>query len=653
MMPESRILIVEDEGIAALDLKKMLTALGYSAQDIVSTGEDAIREAGERHPDLVLMDIMLQGEIDGVTAAERIRALFDIPVIYITAYTDEATLQRAKITEPYAYLVKPYKERELHITIDMALYKHKVEKEMRERREWLATTLRSIGDAVIATDREGLITFMNPVAEGLTGWKLDEALNRKLTDVFKIINRETRLPAENPVLKVLREGFTVGLANHTVLIVRSGAEMPIDDSAAPIKDDKENIIGVILVFRDITERDRAEEEIERVASFPRLNPNPILEVDPSGSVTYYNAATMDILKKAGLGEDARLFLPEDLDQLLNALRNDKEQKTFYREVKIRDRVFGENIYMPEKRNTLRFYTYEITERKKLEIELREHWNNLEELVVERTKELVASNERLQKEIADRMLAEEKIRKLNRDLRHQAEELTKINKELESFNYTISHDLRAPLRAMNGFSQLIFNKYQDKLDDEGKEHLQIIRSECNRMSDLINGLLNLSRLSRKELRREEVDLSAMASAIAAALQRSEPERQADFAIFPGIKAYGDRVLLQSVLQNLLDNAWKFTGKHERARIEFGVTEQKGKKAYFVRDDGAGFDMKYVDKLFGTFQRLHRVDEFPGNGIGLAIIQRIVHHHGGQVWAEGEVEKGATFYFTLNEQSEGNE
>jgi light-regulated signal transduction histidine kinase (bacteriophytochrome) len=141
---------------------------------------------------------------------------------------------------------------------------------------------------------------------------------------------------------------------------------------------------------------------------------------------------------------------------------------------------------------------------------------------------------------------------------------------------------------------------------------------------------------------------MAEKIVAGLRRIEPERQVDFAITPGIKAFGDRVLLDSVLQNLLDNAWQFTGKHGKARIEFGVTEREGKKTYFVRDDGAGFDMRYVDKLFGTFQRLHGVDEFPGNGVGLAIIQRIVHHHGGQVWAEGEIEKGATFYFTLNEQ-----
>jgi two-component system CheB/CheR fusion protein len=221
----------------------------------------------------------------------------------------------------------------------------------------------------------------------------------------------------------------------------------------------------------------------------------------------------------------------------------------------------------------------------------------------------------------------------------------VNKELESFCYSISHDLRAPLRAINGFSQMIFDDYRDKLDEDGVNLLQVVRSECNRMSIMINDLLALSRQSRKELVREEVDLSTIAKTIAAEFLKLEPERKVEFIIPLRIKANGDRGLLGSVLQNLLDNSWKFTGKHPQAKIEFGAVDHDGKKTYFVRDDGAGFDMKYADKLFGTFQRLHNMEEFPGNGIGLAIIQRILHHHGGQVWAEGEVEKGATFYFTL--------
>ncbi len=261
-MSEVRILIVEDEGIEAMDIQHRLASLGYPSAEIVFSGEEAVQKVIETPPDLVLMDIMLPGEIDGVTAAEQIRSRFDIPVIYLTAYADEATLHRAKITEPYGYLVKPFKERELHITIDMALYKHRMEKKLRESERWLATTLRSIGDAVIAADQDGFITFMNPVAEALTAWNMEEARHRKLTDVFRIINRDTLGPIENPVNKVLREGRIVGLANHTRLISREGKEIPIDDSAAPIKDDQGNITGVILVFRDVTERERADEQVK-------------------------------------------------------------------------------------------------------------------------------------------------------------------------------------------------------------------------------------------------------------------------------------------------------------------------------------------------------------------------------------------------------
>jgi PAS domain S-box-containing protein len=262
-MPDAKILIVEDEGIEALDMQQRLEALGYAVSDIVSTGEEAVKKAAESRPNLILMDIMLQGAIDGVTAAEQIHSRFDIPIIYLTAYADEKTLQRAKITEPYGYIVKPFQERELHITIDMALYKHKMERKLRASERWLSTTLKSIGDGVIATDKNGMITFMNPIAEGLTGWKLEEVLNRKLKEVFNIVNMHTHAPVETPIARVLLEGVIQGLANHTMLIARDGTEVPIDDSAAAIRDDKGNIIGVILVFRDVTERVKAEVELQR------------------------------------------------------------------------------------------------------------------------------------------------------------------------------------------------------------------------------------------------------------------------------------------------------------------------------------------------------------------------------------------------------
>ena len=265
-MSKTNVLIVEDEGIVAMDIKNQLETLGYNIIAAVPTGEEAIKIAEESHPDVVLMDIQIQGEIDGVETTERIHRLFDIPVIFLTANSDETTLQRAKVTGPFGYLLKPFEERDLHTTIEMALFRHKLERELKENKRWLSITLKCIGDGVITTDAEGYVSYMNPVAEKLTGWKSEQALGKKMMEVFYIINEETRTEIENPATIVLRKGSTISLTNLTVLISRDGNEIPIDDSAAPIIDDNGNIIGVVLVFRDITERRKAEDEIKKYRS---------------------------------------------------------------------------------------------------------------------------------------------------------------------------------------------------------------------------------------------------------------------------------------------------------------------------------------------------------------------------------------------------
>ena len=235
--------------------------------------------------------------------------------------------------------------------------------------------------------------------------------------------------------------------------------------------------------------------------------------------------------------------------------------------------------------------------------------------------------------------------LEQRVRERTAELQATNRELEAFAYSVSHDLRAPLRAIDGFSQAILEDLGSRIDEEGKSHLQRVRAASQRMGRLIDDMLKLSRLTRGEMRRAHVDLSAVAEAIAADLRKSEPGREVEFVISPGLVVYADPNLLRIALENLLGNAWKFTSRHPRGRIEVGVGDREGQRAYFVRDDGAGFDMAYAGKLFGAFQRLHPTTDFEGTGVGLATVQRIIHRHGGQVWAEGAVEKGATFFFTL--------
>lgn len=251
-----------------------------------------------------------------------------------------------------------------------------------------------------------------------------------------------------------------------------------------------------------------------------------------------------------------------------------------------------------------------------------------------------------RDISEAQQAQEAIQTLNADLNLRAAQLESANRELEAFSYSVSHDLRAPLRSIDGFSQVLMEDFVDLLPEEARDHLQRIRAATQRMAQLIDDMLSLSRVTRGTVNRQAVDLTALVSAISQELQAGQPDRQVTFAITPGVVGDADPHLIRIALTNLLGNAWKYTSKHTAARIEFGVrTDAQGRTLYFVKDDGAGFDMTYANKLFGVFQRLHGMNEYPGTGVGLATVQRIIHKHGGEVWAEGAIEQGATFSFTL--------
>ncbi|MBE9167283.1 EAL domain-containing protein [Pleurocapsales cyanobacterium LEGE 06147] len=281
-MPET-ILVVEDESIIAQDLQTILEDLGYFVPAIADSGELAIQKTAEINPDLILMDIRLLGEMDGIAAAKQISDRFDIPVVYITAHADEVTLRRAKITEPLGYIIKPFEQRELRTTIEIALYKHQMERQLRENAQWLATVLNSISDGVITTDCKACITFINPIAETLTGWSLNNAVGTDAREVFKIINETTRKSVNSPINQVLETGKIGTLPEHTLLVRKDGTEVPIEDSAAPItnykgttpiKDSIGSITGTVLIFRDVTQQRLAAQKLHSQAFYDALTNLP-------------------------------------------------------------------------------------------------------------------------------------------------------------------------------------------------------------------------------------------------------------------------------------------------------------------------------------------------------------------------------------------
>lgn len=255
--------------------------------------------------------------------------------------------------------------------------------------------------------------------------------------------------------------------------------------------------------------------------------------------------------------------------------------------------------------------YDVSERVAVESELKEYRQHLEDLVSERT-----------------------------------QQYEQANKELEAFAYSVSHDLRAPLRSISGFSQILIEDCRDLLDDVHLQHLRRVRDGAQRMSDLIDAMLKLSRLSRQEMDFEQVNLSRICEEVIRELRQAAPDRQVDVEIAPDVVTEADPKLMRLVMENLLRNAWKFTARTASPAIEFGVIDEHNRRVYFVKDNGAGFDEAYADRLFGAFQRLHRQEEFPGTGVGLAIVQRVVHRHNGRVWATAAPDEGATFYFYLD-------
>jgi PAS domain S-box-containing protein len=480
-------------------------------------------------------------------------------------------------------------------------------------------------DAIVIVDGNGRITLINAQAEKWFGYPRGELLGQSVEQLVPERFREKysigrqNYPA-NPIIRPMEAGLeSYGRRSD-------GSEFPIEISLSPLETDQGLLVTSII--RDITVR-KQNEEIQRQtkARYQKLVNNLPVGVyrnspDENGKFLEVNPAMVEIFEAESTGQ----LLAHPFSELYC---DPMDRNIFIDKVMRHGRVNGEEVRLKTLRGR-EFHAALTAVMKKDTITGDTYFDGILE------------------DISVRKEGEYKIHQLNESVSARSKELEVINQELEAFSYSVSHDLRAPLRAIDGFSRTLLNEYANCLDDKGQDRLRRVRAAAQRMAELIDDLLMLSRVTRTEIKWESVDLTQLANVVIESLRQDEPERALQFSVQPGMIAHGDVRLLRIVMDNLLGNAWKFTSRRPKAIIEVGCDLNEKILTYFVRDNGAGFDMIYADKLFGAFQRLHDAGEFPGTGIGLATVQRIIHKHGGHVWADSAVDQGAVFYFTLDER-----
>jgi len=507
----SKILIVDDESVAAMSFTQVLNSYGYDVVGVASNGDEALQKVSDLHPDLVLMDIVLAGEMDGVEVATEIYENYNIPVIYITAYPDKEEINRVKVTEPYGYMVKPVDVTELKNNIEMALYKHQIEEKLKESEENFRALAENAYDGILITNNQGQHLFANQRAVEITGYSNKELLKMSIYDLApKNKHNNLKINLKNRIFGNENSPY------ETYIVNKVNAHVPIEITGSRTIWREQN--AEILIIRDITDRKKTK---------------------------------------------------KDMQELL------KQEKLLTDELKV------VNAYLTQTK-----------------VEL-----------------------------------EKTIKKLKFS-----------NQELEQFAYIASHDLQEPLRMVSSFTQLLELKYGDKLDDEAKEYIGFAVDGARQMERLINDLLAYSRVTNSKDQFKVIKMDKILDEVI--FNMDSIIRDNHVVInrdhLPSIN--GDYSQMKQVLQNLLGNAIKYKG-HQMPKIQITAKEGDNQWQFSVEDNGIGFDPEYSHQIFKIFKRLHTREEYEGTGIGLAITERIISHHGGKIWAESKLGEGSSFYFTI--------
>jgi len=622
--------------------------LGYSAEEIAGKAIEDITFAEDRHLGMAEMIAIVKGEIQSSRVEKRyvrkdgkvvwgevtislIRDHEEHPQYFLSIIQDTTERRR---TEAELRRLYEMSERSRDDLLSMLEDQKRVEKALSDSEVQYRRLFEAARDGILILEAEtGMVVNVNPYLIDMLGFSNEEFLGKRIWEL----------------------GFFKDIAASKANFLELLQKEYIRYEDLPLETCKGRLINVEFVshvyyvndkkvvqcnIRDITERKRVQEALRESQalyhSFIEQLPNAVFRKDREGRYVLVN---LEFCRLKGLKKDDFIGRkPKEVSVGEMATQGAQGQATKY--VNVGEEVH-EQILQTGK-------TFE-TEEEYLDADGGIQHMHVMRMPVFDSHRMIIGTQGIMFDISERKRAEEEIHKLNTELETRVAERTAqledANKELEAFSYSVSHDLRAPLRSIDGFSQALLEEYQDKLDELGKSHLLRVRSAAQRMAQLIDDVLDLSRIHRVEMSRVSVDVTGLVREIIEDLRETQPRKNVEVVIEPEMSAVGDTQLLRLFLQNLLENAWKFTSKHNHARIEFGSRESDGRRVFFVKDDGAGFDMAHSAMLFAPFQRLHAQAEFPGTGVGLASAQRIIHRHGGKIWAESEVEKGATFYFSL--------
>ncbi|MBK7228796.1 MAG: PAS domain S-box protein [Ignavibacteriales bacterium] len=592
-MEKKKIFIVEDESIVSLEIQSRVKHLGYSVSGTAAYGDEAIRKVIDLKPDLILMDIRIKGELDGIETAAEIKKIYEVPIIFLTAYADPVTIQRAKITDPFGYIIKPFEERELHISIEIALYKDHTQKLIREKDKWLTTILRSVGDAVIATDTFGKIKFINNVAERLTGFTKEEAINKELSSIFKIRSEATKEYAQNAVQKVMQTGEVVGLANHTELVSRNGIVYPIADSGSPIRDENGNITGVVVVFQDLSYYKKTEELINIQTTALNSAYNGIVITDAAGKIIYVNDSMFRITG----------YAREDLmHKNVNIFKSNLHPEEFF-------------IEMWKTISSGQTWKGEIQNRRK---NGDPYYEDMSVTPLKNEHGEIVNYISVKEDISDRKKSEIEIIKA----KDEAQRSDRLKSE---FLAQMSHEIRTPINIISNFMQIYEDELQEKLSSELKKSISAVKTESHRIISTIDSIVNMAQLKAGTFTPKLQKLNLYEDVIKQYLEQwiqLAEDKKVELLIsgeLENVFIQGDAYSLSQAINHIIDNAFKYT---EKGKVQLDCKTEIENVIITISDTGTGISPDYLPLIFEPFSQEYQGynRKYEGNGLGMALVKQ---------------------------------